>query len=96
MKIEGLERIPASMHSSVMMWIEHGQPHPRLMGSFMRAVLLHDLLDAFAFADAENSDAMRGWALFLYNDAPSPCHGSEEALSRWHETGGLRGLGGAV
>jgi hypothetical protein len=89
--MRGLERLPAHMRDAMRLWIERGLPHPALLGSFLRAVLKNDLLGAFAAADADNSAAMRSWALFLYNDAPSPCRGDDAALLRWHERGGLLG-----
>jgi hypothetical protein len=89
---EGLFLIPDHMQASVSTWIEHGQPAPLLMGSFMRAILLGRLFDAFAHADENNANAMRGWALFLHNYAPSACYGSVERIDAWAQRGGLVGL----
>lgn len=79
------------MHDSIADWIETARIPPRLMGSFMRAVLTNDLMGAFGHADEQNAAAMRAWTMFLYNDAPSECYGSAEKLQAWHERGGLRG-----
>lgn len=86
------ERLPEHMRDSARMWVERGQPHPRLLGSFMRAALLHDFMAFFACADDVNAAAARDWAMWLYNEAPSQCHGSEEALENWHACGGFEGV----
>lgn len=84
-------RLPAHMRESAKLWVEQGQPSPLTMGSFFHAALLHDLMQMVAHADYENRNALLDWALWLHNDAPGPCHGSEEALTRWHEEGGVKG-----
>lgn len=86
-----LVRVPEHMRHTARLWVERGQPHPRLLGSFFRAVLLHDLVQSFAHADEDNATAMRSWAMWLYNDAPAPSHGSDDALEKWHQIGGLDG-----
>ena len=87
----GLWRIPEHMHEAITEWIETARIEPRLMGSFLRAVLTNDLMGAFGHADEENAASMRAWVMFLYNDAPQPCFGSIEKLQAWHERGGLQG-----
>lgn len=81
------------MRDPIVRWIEHGEPTPKLAGSFLRALLTNNLFEAFAFADEENADAMRSWVMFLYNFAPSQCYGSAEKINAWHERGGLTGRG---
>jgi hypothetical protein len=81
---EGLHLVPPHMHDAVVMWIERGEPRPDLMGSFFRALLSNDLMEAFGHADAENARAMQGWAMFLYNYAPAPCFGSPEKVAAWY------------
>lgn len=86
----GLHLIPEHMHPSVTLWIERGEPSPRLHGRFLHAVFTNRLLASFMYADDENLNAMRGWATFIYAHAPPECHGSDEALEEWyrlhHET----------
>lgn len=62
--------------------------HP---GHFLTAVLANDLSGAVGRADLENSDAIPGYARFLYNYAPSQCHGSYEKVEAWVSRGGLAG-----
>ena len=78
------ELIPEHMHEAVLWWIEKGEPHPELLGSFMRAVLTNDLMGSFAHADLFNRLRMYDWTVFLYNFAPAPCHGSEANLLAWY------------
>lgn len=87
----GLWRIPEHMHSSIVEWIETARIPPRLMGSFLRALLTNDLMGTFAHADETNRHAVDQWVTFLYNDAPSECYGTLAKLEAWHERGGLQG-----
>ena len=80
-----VSRLPEHMRRAAELWAEQGLPHPLLLGGFMRAVLTNDLIGAFAHADETNTRAMKDWTMWLYNDAPSPCHGSAERLDAWHE-----------
>lgn len=79
-----LDMIPEHMRDSISEWIEHGEPHPSLLGHFMRSLLTNDLMYSFAYADSENMDAMGLWLLFLYNYAPADCFGSSKKLEAWH------------
>lgn len=85
------DKLPEHMQDAAREWAEHGLPHPDMLGSFMRAVLTNDLMGAFASADDVNGKRMRDWAMWLYNDAPSLCHGTEGRMLAWHERGGLNG-----
>lgn len=91
--MKGLDRLPVHMRASMQTWIEKGEPHPRLLGSFLRAVLENRLIDAFLYADEDNAEAMRDWARFLVNDAPGGCYGSMDAMLEWSAHGGLGGRG---
>jgi hypothetical protein len=81
---EGLYMLPEHMREAVAWWIGQGEPHPSQLGGFLRAVLTNDLMGAFAHADFENRHAMYQWSVFLWNDAPSGCHGSEDNLLAWY------------
>lgn len=76
--------LPPHMRKSMIEWIE-SPLHPRVIGSFLRAVLENNLVEAFSCADEENSHAMREWVLYLYNYAPSECWGSPQKALAWHE-----------
>jgi hypothetical protein len=60
-------------------------------GSFLRAVLRNNLIDAAANADDVNKYALHMWAVFMYNAVPGIARGSEEAINEWHKKGGLIG-----
>jgi hypothetical protein len=62
------------------------------MGSFLRAVLLHDLMGAVRHGDEVNRAALLDWATHLHNEVPGPCHGSREALTAWYARGGELGV----
>jgi hypothetical protein len=72
------------MHEAILLWVEHAEPHPDQMGGFFKSVLTNDLVGACSHADAANAMCLKAWALFLYNDVPSPCWGSEEKLQAWY------------
>lgn len=80
-----LGMLPEHMRESVQWWIEDGEPHPRLMGSFLSAVLTNDLVGAFAKADLENAARMGRWAEFLDSFAPTGSHGSAAQLVNWYD-----------
>jgi len=56
-----------------------------LPGSFLRAVISNNLVEAFAQADSTNILRLFDYANFLYNEVPSPCWGSEEKMLAWAE-----------
>jgi hypothetical protein len=82
---EGLHLIPEHMHEAVSTWIEKGEYHPVMMGTFLRAVLSNDFMRIVASADEHNTKAIVGWAHFLYNYAPAPCFGSLDKMLAWHD-----------
>lgn len=80
--------LPPHMHGAIQRYIDNGiEP-----GSFLKAVLSNDLVQAFGAADEFNSAAMRDWAMFLYNEAPSGCWGSREKVHNWIKQGGIEGM----
>lgn len=82
---DGLYLLPEHMHEGISWWIEKGEPHPKTMGSFQRAVLENDLMGAVGKADHINQLYIARWCDFLYNFAPEDCHGSPEKLLAWYE-----------
>lgn len=84
---EKLSILPDHMHDAIVAWIEQARP----TGSFLRALLSNNLMDAFGQADEANTAAMRQWVIYLYNYAPAGCFGSPEKVRSWIERGGLHG-----
>lgn len=85
---DGLHLLPFHMRDGVVRYIEYGIAG----GSFMTAVFENNLLQGFNRADDANTAAMTDWARFLYNYAPSDCHGSCTKVYTWIKNGGLKGL----
>jgi hypothetical protein len=80
--------LPAHMQDGMRLYIERGIPP----GSFQRAVLSNDLMEAFRRADDVNSHAMRSYAVFLANQAPCGCFGSPDHVKEWVARGGMAGF----
>lgn len=80
-------RLPAHMQDTARRYVEAGIPG----GSFFTAVVSNDFMQAFSRADDSNTDAMRDWAMWLYNDAPCGCYGSQDKVRAWIASGGLEG-----
>jgi expansin (peptidoglycan-binding protein) len=57
-------------------------------GSFLTAVLAHDLQEACMRADDDNLANIPAYAAYLYNEIPGNCHGSYTIVDRWVESGG--------
>lgn len=83
--------LPESMRDGVRRYIERGIPG----GSFQTAVFANELVQAFDRADAENTAAIRMWAMFLHHEAPSDCWGDRETVRAWIAQRGLAGLDAA-
>lgn len=84
-----ISALPEHMHGAMLRWIEHGISP----GGFLTAVLENNLREAVARADMINIRRLSDYVRYLYNDAPSGCWGSPEAVRAWHRQGGLkRGL----
>jgi hypothetical protein len=67
------------MQDGARLFIEHGiEP-----GSFFTAVLANDLMGAFDRADHINERAMKDICSWVYNEAPSNCHGSYAIVENW-------------
>jgi hypothetical protein len=68
-------------------YIEHGiQP-----GSFGAALVKNDLVGAVGSADPDNIKLIPSHMMWLWNNAPMHCWGSEEAYNQWVARGGLGG-----
>ncbi len=55
--------------------------HP--VGSFLYAILTNDLKNAFARADSRNLPYIHTYVKYVYNQMPTRCRGSEEAVKNW-------------
>jgi hypothetical protein len=61
-------------------------------GDFLKAVLCNDLIKAFAFADNNSASMMKEIVMWVYNDIPGLCHGSEKRYMAWINRGGIEGI----
>lgn len=52
-------------------------------GGFLMAILENNLSAACGRADAENIANLPAYVGYLYNEAPSQCHGSPEKVKAW-------------
>lgn len=58
---------------------------------FLLALVQNDFMGAMTVADDTNKRNIYGWAVALYNYAPSECFRSPEKVGRWIERGGMLG-----
>jgi hypothetical protein len=74
--------IPERMMSGLENWVLYGiKP-----GSFLTAVLENNMVNAVGNADIENLQNLRAYAIYCYNELPSPCWGSKEKVNAWEAT----------
>ena len=73
-------------------YVEHHIP----TGDFLKAVLENDLTEAVARADDENQRVIPIYVSWLYNEAPSKCWGSPEAVRAWLAHAAIRALKNAA
>ncbi len=52
-------------------------------GGFLTAVLSNNLFTAIGKADSESLAAIREIVVFIHMEVPSPCYGSEQAVTAW-------------
>ena len=52
-------------------------------GSFLRAVICNDLMEACGRADDYNQSMIYLYVKYLYNEAPATCWGSPEKYDAW-------------
>lgn len=71
--------IPDHMQESLDAYIANGRP----VGGFLTAVLENNLSQAMGRADDDNLANLPAYSAFLYNEAPSQCHGSREKVFAW-------------
>ena len=71
--------IPDYMQESLWNYVTKHYP----IGGFLRAVLSNNLMEAVGKADDNNLPSLPAYTNWLYNDAPSDCHGSPEKVDAW-------------
>jgi hypothetical protein len=82
------DKLPVHMREAIRGYIEDGGH----IGGFLTALLSNDLVKTYGKADSGNREAIPIWIDFLYWEAPSPCWGSVEKVTKWQKSGGLNGL----
>jgi hypothetical protein len=75
----GKYSIPQYTFTGIKNYIEKRQP----VGGFLKAVICNDLRKAVNYADDYNTDNLPAYVAYLYNHAPSDCHGSLEKYKAW-------------
>lgn len=80
--------LPEHIRGGMKRYIEQGI----IPGDFLQAVIQDKLVDSFGRADETNITNMFKIAMFAYNEMPMRSRGSENAMLKWHEIGGLNGL----
>jgi len=78
-------KIPSYMAGGIIRYINDGI----LPGHFLRAVIENNLFGAVSCADEQNLKNIPAYVGWFYNEAPSSCWGSAEAVTAWHGHGGL-------
>lgn len=71
--------IPEHLKSSLDAYVTTGRP----TGGCLRAILANDLFEAVGRADKNTTEAMASLVSYVYNECPSRCHGSYEAVDAW-------------
>ena len=75
--------LPHHIREGFQSYIEEHQP----MGSFGMSVLRNDLCGAVSRADGINRPLLADTIRWLYNEAPSDCWGSPQAVEAWLSAG---------
>lgn len=61
-------------------YAENGAP----LGDFLTAVVENNLFEALGRADSYNRATIFQICGYIYNELPSPCHGSPEKVAKWY------------
>ncbi len=73
------DRIRPNIIQSLRDYADKGYP----VGGFLTAALSNDLMGAVGRADRDNAATLHDICGYIYNEIPSPCHGSPEAVEEW-------------
>jgi hypothetical protein len=87
----GAWMLPPHMRQGVTAYVERGQQ----VGGFLTAIFEGRLDAAQRVADGQNLRCWSAWETFLRHHMPTVAHGSPEAVAKWREHEGLKGIGGA-
>ena len=85
-------RIPYITLETLRNYIEYGVA----TGGFLHSVLTDSLFGTFEKADDKNREALGDIVMFVYNEAPGDCWGSDENVKEWYKKEGLQGRGAYV
>jgi len=67
------------LHRSLERYVKYRIP----TGGFLRAVLTNDLMCAIETADEDNLRDIREICMYITNNLPVACYGSEDAVKAW-------------
>ena len=73
--------IPPLVRNALDRWATEHKP----AGDFVMSVLRNDLHQAVCRADERSLAALRDIVLYVYNELPSKCWGSDVAVNEWLE-----------
>lgn len=73
--------IPQLILESIDAYALEGRP----VGSFLEAVLSHELFEAVAFADGDSMRGLCAIVCYIHNKVPAICHGSKGVYELWVE-----------
>jgi len=74
--------VPEHLREGLRLYIERGIP----TGDFLKCVLENDLFGALSRADLNSRVGLHGLCSWIYNYAPSACHGSPKKVKEWLKT----------
>ncbi|RLI66801.1 MAG: hypothetical protein DRO67_00060 [Candidatus Asgardarchaeum californiense] len=81
----GRFHIPTRMMPSIERYVLKGI----IPGDFLQGIICMDLFKAVSHADNENIENIPAYVYLFYNELPSACWGSKEAMYEWYEIGGM-------
>ena len=71
--------VPVHLRSGILNYVVDHKP----VGHFLTAVFENNLMEAMSRADEVSRAGLFNICQFIYNEAPSPCHGSCEKVAAW-------------
>jgi len=71
--------IPLALIRGLKGYADEGYP----VGDFLQCVIANDFLMAVGRADANSMRVLPTIAAYVYNEMPSPCHGSKNVYRSW-------------
>ena len=71
--------IPELILKSIDAYALEGRP----VGSFLEAVLSHELFEAVAYADEYSMRGLCAIVCYIHNEVPANCHGSRRIYELW-------------